>query len=163
MMVFVPSDQITALHARHKRTLFCREPQLVSLSGPQLFNIVVRIKVFHVNGGVVFEVSFLEAYDCWVVFCDKKIQFTVVDPCSFDVPLDYFIHLVRFSRLFWLRFVDWSFIFNLHFFDLFKFVWRDYWGGLCLSNSFSWVLFFNGNIFHFIFIYIFVNVWRLYR
>ena len=36
-----------------------------------LFNIVVRIIVFHVDGGVVFEVSFLEAYYCWAVFCDK--------------------------------------------------------------------------------------------
>ena len=30
---------------------------------------------------------------------------------------------------------------------------------LCLSNSFNWVLFFNSNIFRFIFIYIFVNIW----
>ena len=28
-----------------------------------------------------------------------------------------------------------------------------------MSNSFNWVLFFNDNIFHFIFIYIFVNIW----
>ena len=28
-----------------------------------------------------------------------------------------------------------------------------------MSNSFNWVLFFNGNIFHVIFIYIFVNIW----
>ena len=32
MAVFLPSYQITALHARHKRTLFCRELPLVSLS-----------------------------------------------------------------------------------------------------------------------------------
>ena len=34
MAVFLPSYQITALHARHKRTLFCRELPLVSLSCP---------------------------------------------------------------------------------------------------------------------------------
>ena len=26
--------------------------------------------VFHVDGDIVFEVSFLEAYDCWAVFCN---------------------------------------------------------------------------------------------
>ena len=35
MAVFLPSDQITALHARHKRTLFCWELLLVSLSCSQ--------------------------------------------------------------------------------------------------------------------------------
>ena len=34
MTVFLPSYQITDLHARHKRTLFCRELPLVSLSCP---------------------------------------------------------------------------------------------------------------------------------
>ena len=32
--MFLPSYQITDLHARHKRTLFCRELPLVSLSCP---------------------------------------------------------------------------------------------------------------------------------
>ena len=27
--------------------------------------------IFHVDGGIVFEVSFLEAYDCWAVFSNK--------------------------------------------------------------------------------------------
>ena len=34
MAVFLPLYQITDLHARHKRTLFCRELPLVSLSCP---------------------------------------------------------------------------------------------------------------------------------
>ena len=43
MAVFLPSDQITALHVRHKRTLFCRELLLVSLSCPQYIYIFIQI------------------------------------------------------------------------------------------------------------------------
>ena len=38
---------------------------------PQGLSVCCLIIVFHVDGGVVFELSFLEAYDCWAVFCDK--------------------------------------------------------------------------------------------
>ena len=123
-----------------------------------LFNIIVRV-----DDVVAFEVSFLKAYDCWAVFCNKKQQFRVIDPYFSDSPLDYFIiHLVlRFWRISILSFAClWSFIFNLHIFEFFKFVWCGHQGGLCLCNSFNWVLFFKSNIFCFIFLYGFVNIWR---
>ena len=117
-----------------------------------LFNIVVRIIIFNVDGGVVFEVSFLKAYNCWAVFCNK-LQFRVIDPCSYDVPLDYFIHLVKIFGIFYVEFCLLEFYFQSPFLQ----IWCDYWGGLCLTNSFKWFFFLNGNIFHLIFIYIFVN------
>ena len=89
----------------------------------------------------------------------------VIDYCSFDIPLDYFIiHVIlvlRFWGIFILSFACLrSFIFDLHFFEFFKLLWCGYCGGLCLFNSFNWFLFFNSNIFRFIFIYVFVNIRR---
>ena len=50
MAVFLPSDQITALHTRHKRTLFCRELLLVSLSCPHS-PLVSRSHMWHGGHG----------------------------------------------------------------------------------------------------------------
>ena len=50
MAVFLPSDQITALHARHKRTLFCRELPLVPLSCPHS-PLVSRSHMWHGGHG----------------------------------------------------------------------------------------------------------------
>ena len=50
MAVFLPSYQITDLHARHKRTLFCRELPLVSLSCPHS-PLVSRSHMWHGGRG----------------------------------------------------------------------------------------------------------------
>ena len=48
--MFLPSDQITALHARHKWTLFCRELPLVPLSCPHS-PLVSRSHMWHGGRG----------------------------------------------------------------------------------------------------------------
>ena len=50
MAVFLPSYQITDLHARHKRTLFCQELPLISLSCPHS-PLVSRSHMWHGGRG----------------------------------------------------------------------------------------------------------------
>ena len=90
-----PLDLIIALHARHKRTLFCRELPLVSLSCPHLHSSV-----------------FISSRASWCCCCHKKCTFFFISSQSGAVICDSFTeNLLRYAIVpirVWSSFAFWG-------------------------------------------------------